>query len=72
MKGGIETCMQEGRFKFIDTHFLEYEQKAYPLAAIQEIKKKFKKVYRPDQEMVITRNNKTLYLFDCETLFIID
>lgn len=51
MKGGIEICMQEGRYKFIENNMMLFHEEADYVKAIsiaQDIRKKWRKIYRPD------------------------
>lgn len=60
--------MLEGRYKFMDTHFM--------ISKPDEIKLRWRKFNRPDQELLLIfkafATHKIFYLMDSETLYILD
>lgn len=71
--------MQEGRFKFMENNmmvFREEEDYQKTLQIAQDVRKKWKKIYTPDQELILFKNttptHTIYYLIDSETLYILD
>ena len=79
MRGGIEVLMPEGRYKFIENNmmlFRDEQQQQKVLVMVEGIRRKWKKIYRPDMELILYEQCSdcytTYYLMDSETLFILD
>lgn len=79
VRGGIETCMPEGRYRFIENNLLVFSDETEQQRALHlcnDIRRKWRKIYRPDQELVLWRQtyrtHTTFYLLDSETLFVLD
>lgn len=77
--GGIETCLAEGRFKFLNSNLLvhiplETQEQANNL--ITALKQKVRRIFKPDQELIVyTRCHKyysVLYLLCYDTRVIVD
>jgi hypothetical protein len=75
--GGIEICMQEGRYNFIEKHMFKFQSENDSqrfMGLLREVRKSWRKLYGSDQELVLMgvrrRNHVGYYLLDAETLFI--
>jgi predicted house-cleaning NTP pyrophosphatase (Maf/HAM1 superfamily) len=79
LRGGIEICMQEGRYRFIENNLMTFSSEIDVTSSLHltsEIRKKWKKMYKPDQELILLKHavatHNTHLLMDSETLFILD
>lgn len=48
LRGGPETCMMEGRFKFLDAHLLLPTNDPRLQQAVNQLHKKLQTSYKPD------------------------